>query len=180
MQQPEWPIKVLHTIENRHILTTSPAFQRQTSSGHITLQQLPTNVTLTNHAAISTFFAKPWLWNTLSPYKHLLVFQTDSILCANPPRTVDEFLEYDFIGAPIDPAYGNGNERRPFPPQPGEDAPSSSTATTSPVTQTTTPSSKISCSSASWEKPTAGFKGRTRNIIEHHGNGERKYRIFAL
>ncbi|KAL8728020.1 MAG: hypothetical protein Q9166_005691 [cf. Caloplaca sp. 2 TL-2023] len=105
---PEWPIKVLHTAENRDLFSISPAFQRQTSSGHITLQQLPSNVTLTDHVAVGRFFTQPWLWHQLAPYKHLLLFQTDSILCANSPRTVEDFLEYDFVGAPISRTYGTG------------------------------------------------------------------------
>ncbi|KAI4249827.1 MAG: hypothetical protein LQ352_005538 [Teloschistes flavicans] len=105
---PEWPIKVLHTAGNRDIFSVSPAFQRQRSSGHITLQQLPNNVTLTNHRAISSLLADPWLWHQLAPHKHLLFFQTDSILCANSPRMVEDFLHYDFVGAPIDRRYGQG------------------------------------------------------------------------
>lgn len=30
------------------------------------------------------------------------------MLCANAARSVDDFLEYDFIGAPIDPQVGRG------------------------------------------------------------------------
>ncbi|KAL8775312.1 MAG: hypothetical protein Q9209_000319 [Squamulea sp. 1 TL-2023] len=105
---PEWPIKILHTAENRDLFYISPAFQRQTASGHITLQQLPSNVTLNRHAAISELFTRPWLYHQLAPYKHLLFFQADSILCANSPRMVEDFLQYDFIGAPIDRKYGHG------------------------------------------------------------------------
>ncbi|KAI4148740.1 MAG: hypothetical protein L6R39_002697 [Caloplaca ligustica] len=105
---PEWPIKVFHSSKNRESFGISPAFQRQMSSGHIALQQLPSNVTLTNHGAISKFFAEPWLYHQLAPARHLLFFQTDSILCANSPRMVEDFLQYDFIGAPIDRAYGKG------------------------------------------------------------------------
>ncbi|KAI4200888.1 MAG: hypothetical protein LQ348_001705 [Seirophora lacunosa] len=105
---PEWPIKVFHTAENRDAFSISPAFQRQTSSGHISLEQLPSNVTLTNQPAISRFFTQPWLYHRLAPAKHILFFQTDSILCANSPRMVEDFLEYDFVGAPIDSKFGSG------------------------------------------------------------------------
>jgi len=36
----------------------------------------------------------------LAPAEHLLVFQPDSIFCAAAPRTLNEFLEWDWIGAP--------------------------------------------------------------------------------
>ncbi|KAL8832620.1 MAG: hypothetical protein Q9170_004820 [Blastenia crenularia] len=105
---PEWPIRVFHTAGNRESFAASPAFQRQTSSGHIILQQLPSNFTLTDHLSISKFFADPWIYHQLAPAKHILFFQTDSILCANSPHMVEDFLQYDFIGAPIDRAYGTG------------------------------------------------------------------------
>ena len=38
--------------------------------------------------------------NLLAPAEHLLVFQPDSIFCTNSPRTVNDFLEWDWIGAP--------------------------------------------------------------------------------
>lgn len=105
---PEWPIKVLHTAQNRQQFSFPPAFQRQTTSGHITLQQLPSNVTLTSRAAVSQFLTQPSLYHSLAPYKHLLFFQSDSILCANSRRMVEDFLQYDFVGAPIDPKFGHG------------------------------------------------------------------------
>lgn len=36
------------------------------------------------------------------------MFQADSILCSASQRGVDDFLEYDFIGAPIDPERAGG------------------------------------------------------------------------
>jgi hypothetical protein len=36
----------------------------------------------------------------LSPAEHLLVFQPDSIFCANAPTTLNDFLGWDWIGAP--------------------------------------------------------------------------------
>ena len=36
----------------------------------------------------------------LSPAKNLLVFQPDGIFCANAPRTLNDYLQYDWVGAP--------------------------------------------------------------------------------
>ena len=105
---PEWPIKVFHSAENLNIFSDSPAFQRQTSSGHIDLHQLPSNITLKDHESVSQFLTRSWLWERLAPHKHILFFQADSILCANSPFMVEDFLHYDFVGAPIDPNYGHG------------------------------------------------------------------------
>lgn len=105
---PEWPIKVLHTTQNGKQFSFSPAFRRQVSSGHIMLRQLPSYVSWTSRAAVSEFFTQPSLYHSLAPYKHLLFFQGDSILCANSRRRVEDFLQYDFVGAPINPLKGHG------------------------------------------------------------------------
>lgn len=51
---------------------------------------------------------KPWLWESLAPAEHILIFQSDSMLCANAARSVDDYFEYDFIGAPIAKHLGVG------------------------------------------------------------------------
>lgn len=38
--------------------------------------------------------------DVLSPAKSLLVFQPDSIFCASAPKTLNDYLEWDWIGAP--------------------------------------------------------------------------------
>jgi hypothetical protein len=46
-------------------------------------------------------FTDPHLYkDILAPAEHLLVFQPDSIFCANAPVTLNDFLEWDWIGAP--------------------------------------------------------------------------------
>ena len=57
---------------------------------------------------MSAFLTDPWLWEQLAPADHVLLFQSDSILCGNSERRVDDFLEYDFIGAPVSVYYGKG------------------------------------------------------------------------
>lgn len=51
---------------------------------------------------------KSWLWESLAPAEHILIFQSDSMLCANAARSVDDYLEYDFVGAPIASHLGKG------------------------------------------------------------------------
>jgi len=40
----------------------------------------------------------------------VLLFQSDSIICANSEARVEDFLQYDFVGAPIRPGMGYGDE----------------------------------------------------------------------
>ncbi|KAF7867069.1 uncharacterized protein EAF02_009855 [Botrytis sinoallii] len=50
--------------------------------------------------SISQMFTDPELYKSLSPAEHLLVFQPDSIFCTKAPTTLNDFIEYDYIGAP--------------------------------------------------------------------------------
>ena len=61
---------------------------------------------------ISRFLTTLWLYDTvLQPAEFLLVFQTDSIICANSKHIMDDYLDYDWVGAPWNPSGrwgGNG------------------------------------------------------------------------
>jgi len=41
--------------------------------------------------------------------EHFLIFQTDSIICGKYKKTIDDFLKYDYIGAPYGDNTGVGN-----------------------------------------------------------------------
>jgi hypothetical protein len=106
---PQWPI-VLFTTEGNE--PKSPAFRRAIEDGRISVRYLPTDVNFAQHQAVSEFLTTPWLWEQLAPAGHIFMFQADSIVCTNADIRVDDFLEYDFVGAPIDvpknPPNGHG------------------------------------------------------------------------
>lgn len=98
---PDWTFRVVHGMENIELLSKSPLIQRLINSGHLKLIQLPQEVNLTTFTGVNHFYTNPWLWTNLAPAEKVLIFQADAMLCANSLRTIDEFLEYDFIGAPF-------------------------------------------------------------------------------
>lgn len=51
---------------------------------------------------VSNFLKTRKLWENQSPAKNILVFQVDSITCGKSIFTIDDFLQWDFIGG------GNG------------------------------------------------------------------------
>ncbi|KAL3418600.1 hypothetical protein PVAG01_10316 [Phlyctema vagabunda] len=106
---PDWPI-VLYTSEGKQ--PGSLPFRRAVEEGRISVRNLPDGIAFTQHQAVSQFLTSPWLWDQLAPAGHVLLFQADSILCANSDLRVDDFLGYDFVGAPIyvpaNPAAGHG------------------------------------------------------------------------
>jgi hypothetical protein len=107
---PSWPI-VLYTggnLELQTLLGNSIPFQRAIRDGRVQPRSLPSDVKLDDHEEISAFFTQPRFWEELAPAKHVLMFQSDSILCSNSEQSVEDYLEYDFIGAPIAPGNGQG------------------------------------------------------------------------
>lgn len=103
---PAWPI-ILFTSTDSALLDQSIPFQRAVQEGRISLRALPEDTHFSNHAAVSELFTGTWFWEQLAPAGHVLLFQADSIICANSDIRVDDFLDYDFVGAPVDvPAHG--------------------------------------------------------------------------
>jgi hypothetical protein len=106
---PDWPI-ILFTSGDRQL--NSPAFRRAIDGGRISVQSLPDGVHFDKHQAVTEFLTLPWLWEQLAPAGHVFMFQADSIICANSKLRVEDFLLYDFVGAPIevpaDPSFGHG------------------------------------------------------------------------
>lgn len=105
---PEWPIHIFTSSQNTGIFSESVPFQRGVSAGLFHVRTLPADEALNTHASVSGFFTKPWFWEAMAPAEHILIFQADSILCSRSPQKVEDFLEYDFVGAPVDEARGLG------------------------------------------------------------------------
>jgi hypothetical protein len=97
---PDWPIFL---FTSQDIVSLSAPFKRLIDERRITVRFLPPTVDFNNR-----LLTQAWIWEQLSPAGHVLIFQSDSILCSNSPLKVDDFLQYDFVGAPIDPKYGEG------------------------------------------------------------------------
>ena len=104
---PEWPIFIFTTHDE---VPKSAAFQRALETKRIWIHRLPDSTDFKNRDAVSEFFTTSWFWEQLAPAKHVLLFQSDSIICSNSPVNIENFLEYDFVGAPIDPNRGMGDE----------------------------------------------------------------------
>jgi hypothetical protein len=105
---PTWPILIYTSAESVTLFGASSALARYLHSGLIQIRILPQTVYFTNSDSVNAFFTKTWLWESLAPIEHVLIFQSDSMLCANAARSVDDYFEYDFVGAPIAKHLGNG------------------------------------------------------------------------
>ncbi|KAJ9132288.1 hypothetical protein NKR19_g9359 [Coniochaeta hoffmannii] len=88
--------------------SSSPPLRRALDAGTIQIRHLPANTTFPSSYSVSLFLASPWLWAQLSTSRRVLLFQTDSVICAASPVSPEDFFEYDFIGAPIPAELGRG------------------------------------------------------------------------
>ncbi|EOO00256.1 putative formate dehydrogenase protein [Phaeoacremonium minimum UCRPA7] len=104
---PKWPV-VLLTLEANWKVPSSPSFRRLMDAGRIRIMYLEANTTFPNHNSVSVFLTSPWFWEQFESAHRMLMFQTDSILCSNSDLSVDDFLEFDLLGAPIAAQFGHG------------------------------------------------------------------------
>lgn len=105
---PSWPILVYTSAEAMGQFSTSSSLARYIKSGTVQIRILPQTILFTNSDSVNQFMTGKWLWESLSPAEHILLFQSDSMLCANAARSVDDYFEYDFVGAPIAKGLGKG------------------------------------------------------------------------
>ncbi len=104
---PGWKV-ILFTAESKWKTPQSVPFRRALQQNRITIKYLPEDTDFGSREAVSEFLARPWLWEQLQSAYRVLLFQTDSIICANSNYTVEDFLHYDFVGAPVRSDFGSG------------------------------------------------------------------------
>lgn len=101
---PDWRFRFMGSIESVEHINKSVAIREQVNAGKLDLTYIPSNMSTAGQEMISRFLTNLWLYETvLQPAEWLLVFQTDSILCANSKLNLNDFLDYDWMGAPWHP-----------------------------------------------------------------------------
>ncbi|KAI9646540.1 hypothetical protein NHQ30_004533 [Ciborinia camelliae] len=101
---PDWRFRFMGSVESVALMNTSRAIRQHVESGKLDLTYIPANMTTGSQEEISRFLTTLWLYETvLQPAEWLLVFQTDSMLCANSRQSLNHWLDYDWVGAPWNP-----------------------------------------------------------------------------
>ena len=101
---PDWRFRFMGSAESVAHISTSRAIRDAVTMGKLDLTLIPSNMTTGSQEEISQFLTTLWLYETvLQPAEWLLVFQTDSMLCANSRKSLNNYLEYDWVGAPWNP-----------------------------------------------------------------------------
>ncbi|KAG9906662.1 hypothetical protein KCU98_g7761, partial [Aureobasidium melanogenum] len=108
----DWRVRFMGSDESVASVNSSLAIQDQVNIGKMDLTYIPSNMSVAGTEQISTFLTNLWVYETLlAPAEWLLVFQTDSMLCANSEQSLNDWLDYDYVGAPWslkDKGGGNG------------------------------------------------------------------------
>jgi hypothetical protein len=102
---PDWPIHVFTSPTTKSKLLKTPSLRRLVTAGLVSFADLPIGLPpdFSFHEPFfrTEFMTRFGFWESLKPAEHVLLFSADSMLCSQSPRTVDGFLQYDFIGAPL-------------------------------------------------------------------------------
>lgn len=98
---PDWRFLFLGSPESLNETTSSVASQLHQATGKLTMREIPRNGSwsmreLTNRLLTNMTFFEEYT----DPAEWLLVFQADSILCAQSEISLDDWLHYDWVGAP--------------------------------------------------------------------------------
>ncbi|KAH8885366.1 hypothetical protein GQ53DRAFT_660135 [Thozetella sp. PMI_491] len=104
---PSWHV-ILFTLEDVWKMPPSARFQEALREKRVSVRFLPPGTMLKKWKHVNLFMTRPWLWEQVKEASRVLFFQTDSIICSNANMTVDDFLEWDFVGAPLNPFFGKG------------------------------------------------------------------------
>ncbi len=106
---PEWRFKFWGSPEAMEFMRSKPIIARLEAAGKLIIEGIPGNYSMAGREEISQMFTDPTLYSKhLAPAEHLLVFQPDSIFCSAAPRTLNDFLDWDYIGAPWGPEQKHG------------------------------------------------------------------------
>lgn len=101
---PDWRFRFMGSVPSVEYLNRSMAIREHVAAGKLDLTYIPANMSTGSQEEISRFLTNLWLYEVvLQPAEWLLVFQTDSILCANSRQTLNDYLEFDWVGAPWNP-----------------------------------------------------------------------------
>lgn len=101
---PDWRFRFMGSIESVHAINQSLAIRNMVDIGKLDLTYIPANMSTAGQEMISRFLTNLWLYEqVLAPAEYLLVFQTDSMLCANARQSINDWVEYEWVGAPWNP-----------------------------------------------------------------------------
>lgn len=108
---PDWPMVAWLSPENIEVLRQIPAIARNAEDGRLELRLFPHHFDIHDQEYLSRFLTSPWLWENIEQ-EWILFFQSDSMLCSKSPQKIDDWVGFDWVGAPwqddVNAKGGNG------------------------------------------------------------------------
>ena len=103
---PDWPLLVVYTPRAETAVLGNRMVRHLARYGDLATLALSAlaniqglSADLTHVAQYSRLLAHPAFWEAMQAEK-VLMFQVDSVLCSGSDYSIDDFLAYDYIGAP--------------------------------------------------------------------------------
>lgn len=92
-----WPVQIFTGPTAKPQLAT--LFAAEISSGALSLTDLGDDY-MEDWVRLSSMMLIPTFWEAVRG-KKALVFQPDSVMCGNATRSIDHFVQYDYVGPPM-------------------------------------------------------------------------------
>ena len=103
---PRWRVQIFSTGRTDAGLEINPGLKNLIDKGVVEYTLLPSNLIPLKKKELMTH---EWLWEHMLADK-VLVFGGNSAICGNSPYSLNEFLRFDWLGAPWDAYQGRGGE----------------------------------------------------------------------
>eukprot|EP00536_Pseudo-nitzschia_multiseries_P009065 jgi/Psemu1/199784/e_gw1.245.12.1 len=103
-----WCIQIFSNEEwiERDVLPLHPGLQRLRSHPRIIWTPMPKNITKKRPKEI---MKNKWLWESVVA-ENVLFFTGNGVLCANSKKTIDNFVDHAYVGAPWKSFHGVGGD----------------------------------------------------------------------
>lgn len=103
----EWPVVVWCSPINMPVLQVTPSLSRHIESGRLNLTLLPDTIDIHDRTYLSRFLTSPWFWQQFGLAEWMLFFQSDSIICSRSQQSIEDWVGFDWVGAPWNDKFPN-------------------------------------------------------------------------
>ncbi|CAD6445908.1 b99c60b2-5778-47e6-b109-220670ffff5f [Sclerotinia trifoliorum] len=107
-----WVFRFVGSPEANSLILASSSLSAHVKTGKLVITELPGKYAITDPETISMTLTDPTFYKDfLAPAKWLLVFQSDSIICAASKHNIEEYVSanYSWVGAPWNMVVKGGN-----------------------------------------------------------------------
>ena len=106
---PTWKVQIFYRVFGTQMgiaATTYAGIQHKIRRGQVILTPIPS---LFKGIKKKDFMIQPWFWKHML-HDRVLLFGGSTVLCANSPYQIDDFLDYDLLGGPWGLQHGMGGD----------------------------------------------------------------------